>query len=796
MLDNAEAEFRSLAAEHGLLLPPSLKTGPGVSYCGTDSKPTGKDGRYQIHLDGHPAGWVQNMASDHSPVKWKFSGQVNRETFADVAAQARQAEERRQAEADRAREDAQNRERFTQLWDAANEAPHEYLTRKGVGTHGTRAYAGKLYAAALDVDGNLHGVQRLDCTPKLFEKGSHPKGRFFPIGTPGQVIAVSEGMATGATIHEATGHFVACAFGRTGLLPAAQALAKKYPQARLVIAADDDHATEGNPGLTDATEAARALNCKLAVPAFTGPRGPKDTDFNDQARLEGKESVAQAFAAVLNTPDPKPTVPPDLAPLVLDDPSDIGNGLALASEFQNTLRYALGLGWLSWDGHRWAPDTTGAVTRAAWSVADRMLQGAEDELNAARTAMEAFRGRPGAEDDGEARAAARARLAAAKPAVKHAVQTRGGGRIKTMIDNAKDTETVRARVEDFDQHHNELVVANGTIDLETGTLRASLPADLSTRMSPVVFDPTATCPRWDQFMREVFLEDEEMIEYVQRAVGYSLSGDMTERVFFFLYGVGANGKSVFIETIGAMMGDYRLPISMETLAEQKNVGGAGPRSDLVRLRGSRLATASEGAQGMRLDERLIKELTGGEPVVARALYEAEISFHPTCKIWCSTNHLPGIRDTSESIWDRLHLIPFEARFTEGQRDPGLKAKLMEELPGILAWAARGYQAWRERGLEKPQAVKNAGAGYRTGEDTISVFLGQTCKMGADLWIAGRDLTGAYHQWCTAGAERPMTSKRFLKELRRLLHEGGFEEQQKRIDGKVVSGYRGLALLNA
>jgi len=794
MVNEAETEFRSLASEHGLMLPPSLKTGPGVSYCGTDTKPNGKDGRYQVHLDGHPAGWVQNMGRDNDPVKWKFSGSTKRESFVDVAEEARRKEERRVAEEDRKREDARSKDLFTALWNSGNEAPHEYLTRKGVGTHGTRVYAGKLYAAALDVDGNLHGVQQLDSTPtKRFEKGSHPKGRFFPISTPGPVIVITEGVATGATIHEVTGLPVACAFGRNNLLPVGEALAARYPQSRLVIAADDDHATDGNPGLTDATTAARALNCKLVVPAFTGERGPKDTDFNDMARLEGKDSVAQAFAAVLNTPDPSPPADPDLTPLVLDDPSDIGNGLALASEFRNTLRYALGLGWLSWDGHRWAPDTTGAVTRAAWSVADRMLQGAEDELNAARTAMEAFRGRPGAEDDGEARAAARARLRDANAAVKHAVQTRGGGRIKTMIDNAKETETVRARVEDFDQHHNELTVANGTIDLETGTLRASLPADLSTRMSPVIFDPNATCPRWDQFMREVFLEDEEMIEYVQRAVGYSLSGDMTERVFFFLYGVGANGKSVFIETIGAMMGDYRLPISMETLAEQKNVGGAGPRSDLVRLRGSRLATASEGAQGMRLDERLVKELTGGEPVVARALYEAEISFHPTCKIWLSTNHLPGIRDTSESIWDRLHLIPFEARFTEGQRDPGLKAKLMEELPGILAWSVRGYQAWRERGLEKPQAVKNAGAGYRTGEDTISVFLGQTCKMGADLWIAGRDLTGAYHQWCNAGMEKPMTSKRFGKELRRLVP--GFEEQQRRIDGKVVSGYRGLALLN-
>jgi|GEM_PF-6935402 len=793
MANEAETEFRSLASEHGLVLPPSLKTGPGVSYCGTDTKPNGKDGRYQVHLDGHPAGWVQNMGRDNDPVKWKFSGSTKRESFVDVAEEARRKEERRVAEEDRKREDARSKDLFTALWNSGNEAPHEYLTRKGVGTHGTRVYAGKLYAAALDVDGNLHGVQQLDSTPtKRFEKGSHPRGRFFPVGTPGPVIVVCEGVATGATIHEVTGHFVACAFGRVGLLPAAEALAARYPQARLVIAADDDHATDGNPGLTDATTAARALNCKLAVPTFIAARGPKDTDFNDMARLEGKDSVAQAFAAVLNTPDPAPPAAPDLTPLAFDDPSDIGNGRLLASEFRNRLRYATGLGWLAWDGHKWVTDSDGAVSRAAKEIADRMSEWAENELNAARTAMEAFRGRPAADDDSGARDAARARVKTALAAVKHADQSRGAGRLKSMVDLAATELEVVAKVGDFDQRHNLLTVANGTVDLDTGTLRASSPADLSTRMSPVAFDPDATCPRFEQFLREVFLEEQETIDFVQRAVGYSLSGAMDEQVFFVLFGNGSNGKSVFVETLSAVAGDYRLALAMDSLAEQKNQNAGGTRSDLVRLRGARFVTASEGQQGMRLDERLVKELTGGEPVVARELYQNEISFHPTGKIWLSTNHLPTIKDQSEGIWRRLRLVPFSAHFPEESRDPALKAKLEAELPGILAWAVRGYAAWRAEGLGTAQAVKDASAGYREGEDVVGRFVGQMCRTGSEHWVGAKDLRSAFEKWSSEGGDRAMSGKRFGAELRRLVP--GLVELTRRVEGAVVKGWSGIGLI--
>ena len=336
----------------------------------------------------------------------------------------------------------------------------------------------------------------------------------------------------------------------------------------------------------------------------------------------------------------------------------------------------------------------------------------------------------------------------------------------------------------YDRDPFLLTVGNGTLNLRTGVLREALPEDLITRATDVPYDASATAPRWTKFLSEVFGDDSEMLGYVQRAVGYSLCGNTREQCFFLLCGNGANGKTTFLETIVKLLGSHASTAAFSAFLVQHNTGG--PRNDLASLCGARFVKAAEAEHRARLDEAVMKQLTGEDTISARFLYHEEFSYRPQFKIWLATNHKPAIWETSDAIWRRVKLIEFNQQFTGRHADAALRGKLEAELPGILAWAVRGFLEWQKIGLNEPRRVSRATLGYRQESDQIGRYLKERCDLQSSRRTPAKRLYDDYAQWCGRNHETPVANNAFAAKLA----ERGIE--RKRTAGGVI--YVGLGLL--
>jgi putative DNA primase/helicase len=276
----------------------------------------------------------------------------------------------------------------------------------------------------------------------------------------------------------------------------------------------------------------------------------------------------------------------------------------------------------------------------------------------------------------------------------------------------------------------------------------------------IMYDPNAECPRFEQFLPEVFEGKVEVIDYVHRAVGYSLTGDTSEQCLFPCWGKGSNGKSVFLKTIRLVTGGHGHNTPFSTLDYQSR--NAIP-SDVADLAGKRLVTASETAESTRLNEDRIKALTGGDPVTARHLYGRWFTFEAEFKLWLAVNHKPRVQDDSHGFWRRVRLIPFTRRFSAKEIDKHLDAKLAAEAPGILAWAVRGCLKWQREGLEPPEVITRATAEYREEQDPLAEFIRMRCDVGEGLVARAGELYGAYYTWAMVSLISPvemLTSTRF------------------------------------
>jgi putative DNA primase/helicase len=298
------------------------------------------------------------------------------------------------------------------------------------------------------------------------------------------------------------------------------------------------------------------------------------------------------------------------------------------------------------------------------------------------------------------------------------------------------------------------------------TLRPHQRRDMMSRSTHVTYDKKAHCQRWDSFLERV-MPAPEARAYLQRAVGYSLTGSTREQCLFFCWGAGLNGKSVFLEVILAMMGDYGASARIETFMPRRP--GDIP-NDLARLAGARFVTVSETSEGQRLQESLIKDATGGDTICARFLHREFFDFKPQFKLWIRGNHKPQIRGTDEGIWRRIHLIPFLVTIPKGEQDKGLVEKLKGELPGILNWALEGCAAWQEEGLNPPRAITDATSAYREEMDIVAEFLAERCVENKLASARASDLYKAYTSWCETAHERVESQKSFGQRLT----EKGFE----------------------
>lgn len=305
--------------------------------------------------------------------------------------------------------------------------------------------------------------------------------------------------------------------------------------------------------------------------------------------------------------------------------------------------------------------------------------------------------------------------------------------------------------DDLDRDHFKLTVNNGTIDLRTGQLLPHDRADMITKLAPVFYDPTAKAPIWEAFIKQVTDGRDDLALFLQRAAGYSITASRKEQVVFMPYGSGGNGKSVFLDTIKLMMGDYSAVTAVDTLV--KRDGGQVASSEIARLHTVRCVMSSEPDEGNYLNEGLVKSMTGDGVMTGKFLYAEPFEFRPKLKLWLSTNVKPRLKDTGYSMRRRIRLIPFDVTIGEAQADKDLLDKLAGELPGILNWVLTGCLSWQRDGLPAPACVREATEEYIDEQDVMSSFISEHCVIGPQYTASATFIYAAYTQWCEENNER-------------------------------------------
>jgi putative DNA primase/helicase len=350
-----------------------------------------------------------------------------------------------------------------------------------------------------------------------------------------------------------------------------------------------------------------------------------------------------------------------------------------------------------------------------------------------------------------------------------------------MVTLAKADRGIARQPDDFDNDPWLLTVMNGTIDLRTGNIRPHNPKDMITKLAPVIYDPSARCPNFLEFLDMIMLGRKSLIEFLKRAIGLSLTGITSDKVMFILYGPGGdNGKSTLVEVIEMLLGTYAKRTPVATFLKKRE---GGIPNDIARLKGARFVWASESDRGVRLSESLIKEMTGGDKLVARFLHGEFFEFMPKFKIWLATNHKPNIRGDA-ALWQRLKLVPFEYTIPKDRQKKRheVMAMFRAELPGILNWAIEGCVEWQRDGLGVPEEVVNVTREYEAEQDTFSAFLEETCVRTPNAQVLSMPLYRKHKMWCEEHGELPVTHKTFAA----IMSERGFKKTRTR-QGFLYSG---------
>lgn len=344
----------------------------------------------------------------------------------------------------------------------------------------------------------------------------------------------------------------------------------------------------------------------------------------------------------------------------------------------------------------------------------------------------------------------------------------------------------------FDVDDMLLNVANGYVDLTSRELHPHDRGKMFSQIANTDYSEKMQPSVWLDFLNDIFDGNEEVIRYIQKALGYSLTGSTREQVMFILHGKGRNGKSIFVETISEILGDYSNNMQAKSLMVQKN---DNVNTDIARLSKARFVTSSEPNEGFRFDEGLIKQLTGGDKVTARFLYAEEFEYQPKFKIWVSTNHKPIIRGTDDGIWRRLILIPFEVQIPEEKVDKDLKYKLLRESPAILNWMTEGAYMWMQEGLKMPDKLKEASQAYRTEMDVVEQFIEEKCKRTENVRETGKALYEEYKKWADENNEYKMDKNKFGKKLKEKFQSKKMNNGINYLGIELVEKYPGLRGLN-
>ncbi|PHG70364.1 phage/plasmid primase, P4 family [Bacillus toyonensis] len=448
--------------------------------------------------------------------------------------------------------------------------------------------------------------------------------------------------------------------------------------------------------------------------------------------------------------------------------TEMGNAERIATEYGHVIRFVNGSGWYTWDGKRWKEDKSRKVERITSKTLRKLLKSEEER-----------------------------EVKWGKQCEKRAIRMNS---IKDMI------PLVPAQREDFDKHEYFLNVENGVIDLKTGELSLHDRDFMLTKLVNIEFRKGEDCPNWKAFLESIFKDaegntDYELIRFLQKAIGYSLTSDISEQVMFFLYGGGRNGKSTFINTIKNVLGDYAKQTNSDTFIKKKH--DSGPNNDIARLAGARFVSAVESEEGQQLSEALVKQITGGEPISARFLRQEFFEFTPAFKVFFTTNHKPIIKGMDEGIWRRVRMIPFTVTIPKDKVDRKLPEKLSMEMSGILNWAIEGCLKWQRESLGEPKAIQDATNHYKEEMDILEPFLLDKCFFHPQAKMEAKELYSEYSRWCNEEGEIILRNRTFYRLLENknivkkrgaknkvFLHGVGLQKEnykyiQKRVDDSVI-----------
>lgn len=371
-----------------------------------------------------------------------------------------------------------------------------------------------------------------------------------------------------------------------------------------------------------------------------------------------------------------------------------------ASSYRHTVRYVPGIGWLFWDGRRWCTDMPGGLH----PLIDQMQRYLMDEAQNIAVEEERLKRK------------------------KALLGLEMHNRQLTIIQACQSVPDLITEANALDRDKMLFNVQNGTIDLRSGNLWQHNPDDRITRISTVDYNQSARCPVFLEFITWAMCGDMEMVSYLQRFVGYCLTGETSEQILNFWYGIGGNGKTTLMNVIQWLLSDYATTADTSLIMQRSNGNDGNRLSMLAGLRGSRVVTLSEVNDGEKLDEAAIKSFTGGDTITCRHLYEGFFSYTPQSKLIGFGNYKPHVRGTDHGIWRRIHLVLFRAVIPEHKKDVSLPDKLRAEIPGILTWAVQGCLDWQRIGLAPPASIRNATDEYRQTEDMFSSWLGECCTI--------------------------------------------------------------------
>jgi putative DNA primase/helicase len=420
--------------------------------------------------------------------------------------------------------------------------------------------------------------------------------------------------------------------------------------------------------------------------------------------------------------------------------TDAANGVRFVNAHGGDVRYvAEDKQWLVWDSSRWLRDVLGESMELAKHTAHLIYEEAKTSTSFDQACSHT-------------------------EAAEWATASLSTGKLNGMLKMASTERQVAISAEVLDRDPWLLNCTNGTVDLRSGELREAAQEDLITKTTGIAFDSTAKCPKWDAFLRWAMCDRIELVDYLHRIIGMTLSGDVSERLVFFFHGTGKNGKDVTLKVMQGIFGDYGQRMESKTLeAASYAKGGGGPSDDIASLKGARLVYTSELEDGTKLATALLKDMTGDQKLRARHLYKSSFMFMPEFTPFIAANHKPSVPSDDQAVWDRLRLIPYDARISIQDRDRHLAEKLLaEEAPGILARAVRECVVWQRDGLVTPSVVVEATEDYRDEMDYFGEFLQHITESEYAVVMTPSALRENFNGWAKDNTDSVKLSQRQFK----------------------------------